>query len=774
MTTTAARPPWPDDRPELDPLLPILYVVWADGSLTADELERVRTRIRADVALSERDVSFVDAWLDPTQPPTPDELADVRERIRRLHPDGAAAGSLTGLGLAGAGAEAGGWSEPGARRALADVEALLGVAGGEAARALVADDARPDAPPRETAQSFDAAALHAYLDADHGALRRRLLTRMAHPDFRTDPDAPRADYRAQVLERVRTLAQEGWGALAFPAEYGGADDRAGAVAAFETLAFGDLSVLVKYGVQFGLFGGSILNLGTRRHHETFLRVTGTLDLPGCYAMSESRHGSNVRDVETTATYDAATQEFIVHTPHPLARKDWIGNAALHGRLATVFAQLISGGRRYGVHAFLVWIRDEAGRTLPGVTIEDCGAKVGLNGVDNGRISFDHVRISRDNLLDRFATMSPSGEYASPIASEGRRFFTMLGTLVAGRVSVAAAAVSASKSALAIGIRYAAYRRQFGPDGHAERPILDYLALQRTLLPRLATTYGLHFAVRDLQRRFATGGEDEQPEIEVLAAGLKAVASTHNLETLQACREACGGQGYLAENRFGRLRDDTDVFTTFEGANLVLLQLVAKGLLSQYRRDMGDLNVWGIVRHLAERAGTRMASLNPVTARRTDEDHLLDPDFHQAVLDWRAERLLSTVAARLKARIDDGTDSFDALNEVQDHVVELALAHMDRVILARFHEGVLRAPAPGLSEVLKTLYELYALSTLERHRGWFLESGLMEAGKTQAIRALVNARCRDLAEHAVLLVDAFGIPDALLEAPAAFMGRDARA
>ncbi|MCA9739711.1 MAG: acyl-CoA oxidase, partial [Gemmatimonadetes bacterium] len=478
--------------------------------------------------------------------------------------------------------------------------------------------------------------------------------------------------------------------------------------------------------------------------------------------------------ETTATYDAATQEFIVHTPHPLARKDWIGNAALHGRLATVFAQLISGGRRYGVHAFLVWIRDEAGRTLPGVTIEDCGAKVGLNGVDNGRISFDHVRISRDNLLDRFATMSPSGEYASPIASEGRRFFTMLGTLVAGRVSVAAAAVSASKSALAIGIRYAAYRRQFGPDGHAERPILDYLALQRTLLPRLATTYGLHFAVRDLQRRFATGGEDEQPEIEVLAAGLKAVASTHNLETLQACREACGGQGYLAENRFGRLRDDTDVFTTFEGANLVLLQLVAKGLLSQYRRDMGDLNVWGIVRHLAERAGTRMASLNPVTARRTDEDHLLDPDFHQAVLDWRAERLLSTVAARLKARIDDGTDSFDALNEVQDHVVELALAHMDRVILARFHEGVLRAPAPGLSEVLKTLYELYALSTLERHRGWFLESGLMEAGKTQAIRALVNARCRDLAEHAVLLVDAFGIPDALLEAPAAFMGRDARA
>ncbi|MEZ4417597.1 MAG: acyl-CoA dehydrogenase [Gemmatimonadota bacterium] len=768
--STTTRRERPEDPAALQALLPILYVAWSDGHLGPDELLAVRDRIRADDRLFGGDTAWAEAWLDPTHPPTPDELAEIRDRIRAASADGDRVDSLAELGLKTAralGAQLADWSEPEALAALRELEDLLGVAGGEAARALVSSPARPSLAEPGRAAAFDSAALNEFLDREHRQLRRTLLHRLATPEFRNDPETPRAEYRARVLQQLRVLAAEGYGSLSYPEEFGGRGDPAAGVAAFETLAFGDFSLLVKYGVQFGLFGGSILNLGTRRHHETFLRSVGALDLPGCYAMSETRHGSNVRDLETTATYDRKTQEFVVHTPHPLARKDWIGNAALHGRLATVFAQLLSGGRHYGVHAFLVWIRDEAGRPLPGVTIEDCGHKVGLNGVDNGRIAFDQVRISRDSLLDRFAQMSPEGVYSSPIASEGRRFFTMLGTLVAGRVSVACASLSASKTALAIAIRYADQRRQFGPEGGSERPILDYLTLQRALLPRLATTYALHFALRDLQKRFGSAREEEGPEIEVLAAGLKAIASTHNLETVQACREACGGKGYLAENRFGTLRNDTDVFTTFEGANPVLLQLVAKGLLSRYKREMGDLNVWGIVRYLADRAGTRMAELNPVVTRRTDRAHLLDPSFHDAAIRWRAEHLLSTVAARLKSRIDAGTDSFEALNECQDHVVELARAHVDLVLLERFQEAVRQAPA-GLSEVLEELCALFALATMERQRGWYLESGYMESVKTKAIRAEVNRLCRSQRDRALALVDAFGIPDSLLSAPAAFV------
>src|SRR6185437_7209230 len=106
----------------------------------------------------------------------------------------------------------------------------------------------------------------------------------------------------------------------------------------------------------GLFQGSVMLLGTRWHHEHFLPAISRGELLGGFAMSELGHGSNVRDLETTATYDASTAEFVIDTPTPSAHKEWIGNAALHGRMMTVFAQLIVGGTNHGVHALLVSIR----------------------------------------------------------------------------------------------------------------------------------------------------------------------------------------------------------------------------------------------------------------------------------------------------------------------------------------------------------------------------------------------------------------------------------
>ena len=186
--------------------------------------------------------------------------------------------------------------------------------------------------------------------------------------------------------------------------------------AFEMLGFGDLSVLVKFGVQFGLFGGSIYFLGTEEQRKRFLPDTAKAELLGCFAMTELGHGSNVMGLKTTATYDPESDSIVVHTPDESARKEWIGNAAAHARMATVFAQLSVGGQDHGVHAVLVPIRDEKGEALPGVRLGDCGHKLGLNGVDNGRIWFDQVKVPRDHLLGRFASITESGEYTSPIAS----------------------------------------------------------------------------------------------------------------------------------------------------------------------------------------------------------------------------------------------------------------------------------------------------------------------------------------------------------------------
>lgn len=767
MTMTGSTMTSPRISDELLAVVPMILTIWSDGVLSPDELEGVCSQLRDTEWLSTEAKQELLSWLDADAPPAAEAIGRVERRLRSADLDRRqAARSLTDLGTAfwvAEGAEDGPWRQPGAVQWLREIESALGVIGGEAARKHLELGPAPSEttePPRETGGAVE---LNDFLDRSHRDLRREVLALLSDPALDIPVGLEYGEYRERVLDGVKLLADRGFGSYGFPEAYGGKDDPAGSIAIFESLAFGDLSVLVKFGVQFGLFGGSIHQLGTSRHHETYLGRAGTLDLPGCYAMTETGHGSNVRDLETTAHYDAADRTLVIHTPHEDAGKDWIGNAAMHGRIATVFARLVVDGVDHGVHAVVVPIRDESGKVLPGVRIEDRGLKVGLNGVDNGRIWFDQVRVPVANLLDRFATIDENGRYESPITSSGRRFFTMLRTLVAGRVSIASASVSAAKVALTIAVRRAAARRQFGPQGGEEQPILDYRAMQRELMPRLATTLGLHFAVRALQDRFAAAAHAEDPELEGTAAALKAYASDHCVDAVQASREACGGQGYLAENRFAALRADTDVFTTFEGANLVLYQLVAKGLLSRYKEEMGDLTFWRAIKVLGDRAETSLTELNPVTKRRTDEEHLRDPSFHLSALRYREERLLRSVAMRLRARLRDGMESFEAVNAVQDHLVALARAHAERLTLEAFQDAIVRAPKPGMSELLADTAALYALSRIEADGGWFLEVGYLESAKSRAIRGQVLGLCAEVAECAEHLVDGFGIPEPLLPA-----------
>ncbi len=771
MTSLPAPTP-PETRraalaePRLLAFLPIVYVAWADGDLEAAEIEWIRARLAA-TELPSPCSDLLGAWLDPSAPPDAGELATLLagfQRAGRELPD-ADRRSLAALGEELA-RRRGTELHRGESEALKAIEAAFGLGGAEVARGLVgvARKEPEAAPPTAT---FDVAALAAFLDGEQRPIRERMRRLLASPDFAYLSEPDRETYRAQVLGWCRRLAAEGIGALGLPREHGGGGDPAAFVAAFETLAHHDLSLLVKFGVQFGLFAGSIHRLGTERHHADHLAAAGRLELAGCFAMTETGHGSNVADLETTARYDPAGGTFDIHTPHPGARKDYIGGAARDARLAVVFAQLETAGARHGVHAFLVPVRDLSGSVLPDVHIEDCGEKLGLNGVDNGRITFDHVRIPRKALLDRFAAVAADGTYTSPIASPGKRFFTMLGTLVGGRVSVALGALSAAKSALCIAVRYAGRRRQFGAPGEAETLLLDYPAHQRRLLPRLAATYALHFALRDLAARYAAAlasGEDNR-SVEGLAAGLKAVATWHATDTIQTCREACGGQGYLAVNRFAALKADSDVFTTFEGDNTVLLQLVAKGLLSDYRKQFGDMNFFDLMRYVAVRAGTAVRELNPIITRTTDPEHLRDPEFHLGALRWREEHLLESVARRLRKRLGAGIEPTQAMLECQTHLVAAARAHVERVVVERAAAAVDAAPA-DLSTALRPLLALPALARLEAAAGWLLEHGVLEAGKARAIRKQVDALCRELRPTALGLVDAFAIPDELLAAPIA--------
>ena len=587
------------------------------------------------------------------------------------------------------------------------------------------------------------------------------------------------DYRARIADQVQGIADTGHPARGFPVEMGGNGDLGGSVTAFEMLGHADLSLMVKAGVHWGLFGGAVANLGTKRHHAAYLPSIIDASLPGCFAMTETGHGSDVQSLGTTATYDPATDELVVHTPDLRSRKDYIGGAARDGRMAAVFAQLVTGGESHGVHCVLVPIRDDDGGAMPGVTIGDCGLKAGLAGVDNGRLSFDHVRVPRTNLLNRYGDIDEQGRYTSPIENQTRRFFTMLGTLVRGRISVAGGAGAATRTALTLAITYAGHRRQFAPPGADDEVLLlDYRTHQRKLLPALAKSYALQLAqnelvalMHDVQVSGEEVEEHQQRELEARAAGIKAVATAHATATIQTCREACGGAGYLAVNRLPALKADTDVFTTFEGDNTVLLQLVAKGLLTDYRDSFGDLDTLGMVRFGArqfagaviERTAARglVHRLIDSTPGRDTEKGPLDRGWQLDLFEDRERHLLETVALRLRKAGKPDADAFAVFNDAQDHVVAAARAHVDRTILESFISGIEACTDPAARELLEQVCDLYALHTIEADKGWFLEHGRITPARSKQVTATVNDLCAALRPHAQDLVDAFGIPQAWL-------------
>jgi acyl-CoA oxidase len=517
-----------------------------------------------------------------------------------------------------------------------------------------------------------------------------------------------------------------------------------------------------------------MHLGTEEHHATWLPGIMNLDIPGCFAMTETGHGSDVASIATTATFDPATQEFVVNTPFRAAWKDYIGNAAIDGLGAVVFAQLMTNGVNHGVHAFYVDLRDpETKEFLPGIGGEDDGVKGGLNGIDNGRLHFSNVRIPRTNLLNRYGNVDPDGTYSSPVASPGRRFFTMLGTLVQGRVSLDGAAVAASKLALKTAMQYASERRQFNASSHTdEEVLLDYQRHQRRLFTRLATTYAAGFAHEQLLQKFddvfsgAHDTDEDRQDLETLAAALKPLSTWHALDTLQECREACGGAGFLIENRFASLRADLDVYVTFEGDNTVLLQLVAKRLLADYAKEFRNVDIGVVARYVVSQAAgaaVHRTGLRQVAQFVADTGSvqkaaiaLRDEDTQRLLLTDRVQTMVAEVGAALK-----GTNKLPqqqaaaAFNKHQHELIEAAQAHAELLQWEAFTEALANVNDPGTKRVLTWLRDLFGLSLIEKNLSWYLMNGRLSMQRARTVGDYINRLLVKIRPHALDLVDAFG-------------------
>jgi acyl-CoA oxidase len=633
------------------------------------------------------------------------------------------------------------------------------------------------------------------LQLDTAALGKELLGRWAEvrlraralcerPEMWKIEGQPISEHRERVLEQLSHLVDAGGPLLSFPESVGGKANPGGNIANFEQLVLADPSLQIKSGVQWGLFGAAVMHLGTEKHHLKFLPGIMSLETPGCFAMTETGHGSDVASIATTATYDETSGDFVLHTPHRGAWKDYIGNAALHGKAAVVFAQLIVGGENHGVHALYVPLRDENG-FLPGIGGEDDGPKGGLNGIDNGRLHFTNVRVPRENLLDRYGSVDENGVYSSPIESRGRRFFTILGTLVQGRVSLVGAVSVASQLAMTIAVKYAVVRRQFPvPGTNSEQVLLDYQQHQRRLLPRLANAYAMTFAQDELLNIFhdvfsgARDTEEERQDLETLAAALKPYASWSTLDIVQAAREACGGQGYLAENRLSTLHGDLDVYVTFEGDNTVLLQLVAKRLLGDYAQQFKGADFGTMAGYLADQVGD--AAFNRSGLRRLAQNvadfgstarsigYVRSTASQRQLLTDRVHSMVAEVADHLKHSSKLPPEEAAALmNKHQSALIDAAWAHAELVVWEAFTHAVDRLDEGPNKQVMRWLRDLHGFTLIEKHRDWYLMKGRLSAHRAEAITDYINHRLLPrLRPHALDLVDSFGLTEDLIRAPIA--------
>lgn len=624
--------------------------------------------------------------------------------------------------------------------------------------------------------------LQSVLDGDFPDTRAELRKALDDPAMRPVYGMSLDEARDVTTAKLATLRDTGVPHGVFRKDQGGTGNTGASLTAIEMLGHADLSLMVKSGVQWGLFGGAVGNLGTERHQQMVTDLLN-LDALGCFAMTERGHGSDVQSLETTAHYDPETQEFIINSPTPSSEKFYIGNAGRDGRWAAVFCQLYTpdSEQSRGVHCILARIRTDDGQPVEGVRLGDHGYKGGLAGVDNGTIMFDNYRVPREALLNRFADVDEAGHYSSPIESDNRRFFTMLGALVRGRVTVGAAAGAATRTALDLATTYANLRRQFASDESLpEKKLIEHRWHRLRLIPAIARSYGLQFATNRLISRVhelevqhidPTDASEEQQatqrELETHAAALKAANTRHATLTIQDMREACGGAGYMAENLLTTFKADSDVFTTFEGDNVVMMQLAGKELMTGFAKDIGGLKPMEMVRFgldnfstlLRRRtaAGTIIQNLQD-TFTDAEETSLFDPAYQMKLLSERENSLMLSLARRLKpARKLPVEEAAVMVDKAQDHLLAVAEAHVDRIVFEAFLDAESKVKTKQGAQVFEQVRDVYFLSLIVDNSAWYLEKNLLSGTRTKAARAALNDLVDSLGPWSQVLVDAFGAP-----------------
>ncbi|KAI7348919.1 hypothetical protein D0862_07008 [Hortaea werneckii] len=526
-----------------------------------------------------------------------------------------------------------------------------------------------------------------------------------------------------------------------------------------------------YMVHYSMFITTIREQGDENQRSYWLPKIEAMEVIGCYAQTELGHGSNVRGIECEARWCPQKKQFVLHSPTLTASKWWNGTMGRTANHAIVVAHLLvpksphsSDCVDHGPHPLVVQIRDmKTHKPLPGIAVGDIGPKYGYAPMDNGYMLFDHVHVPHSAMLSRYSWIDPNTCTYSKPANPA----VVYGSLTAVRASIIMHARLIMARAVTVAVRYTCVRRQFqdrdSKDKDApELSVLDYPTVQIRILSLLATMFALHYTGAAMQSLYeGTRAKIDQGDFSKLAvlharsSGLKSLCTELAANSIETCRRALGGHGFGGGSGLIQLNNDYLSKPTVEGDNWMITQQTASYLI---KRMAAAVAAKGESQDEVEaacrdwlRAGRGSEGGAPL--RIFDDDQQIVEAFSR-----RSRYLTYQAYLHREVKKRDWNSMLIQLRKVSH-------AESQSILVSNFYDALQRSDEdlrPGVRIHLQKLFKLFALYTMEQEARDFLKAQAVSDEDLDQLPETIQILMADIRPHAVNLVDAWKIPDFLLD------------
>ena len=460
---------------------------------------------------------------------------------------------------------------------------------------------------------------------------------------------------------------------------------------------------------------------------------------GCYAQTEVGHGSNVKGIETTATFDEEADEFVLNSPSVSSTKFWIGSLGVWATHAIVVARLLVKGTDYGNHLFLTQVRNLDTQELePDVVIHDQGEKAmgTYAGMDNGAMRLHRKRIPRSQMLAGYASVDRDGTYYA--ADNSKHSYT---SMVIIRGLMAQEIGQDVAKAIVIAIRYAEFRRQFnGKDGE-EMKVIEYASVKKRLYPALCRAVVMMLNGHEIKTRVEDVRNANLEDLHYQTVGAKVYSSERGVRDVEVARLACGGHGMIASAGLGALYALLSPSRTYEGETYVLSLQIGKAIVKHWNNN--SENTISALSYL-QRLRKPNAFSNQLRISHVND--WLDTKTQQEVLEHRA----AILAWRHLQDTHHGKDtSYDTF--------ALTMAHADFTFWKGLQAQLPRVPRDGAS-ALQALAHVFSLNTIIEGLSAFAGHGFLSAESIQHLRDCYDTAVDDFVPHTAEIIDALSFTD----------------